>query len=435
MAETSSPEAISTVLQQIAKQAVEYPDTVFTTLAHHMTVPFMKHAFKRLRKNAAGGVDKVTARGYAENLEANLCDLHKRCRNGTYRAQPARRVWLDKSDGGQRPIGIPVLEDKILQSAVRLLLEPIYEAQFYDFSYGFRPKRNPHQALHALRERAMGMDIRWVLDADIKGYFDSIDHGHLREAINNRVKDGAIMRYLGKWLKAGSMDGELYTPSETGTPQGGVISPLLSNIFLHYVLDDWFETQVKPRMQGRCFLVRYADDFVIGFEIEADARKVMEVLPKRFARFGLTIHPDKTRLIPFARPRDQDDDSGTFDFLGFTHLWGRTRKGGRVIKRQTRGPTLRAKMSALWRWCKGHRHAPLPEQHQTLCRKLRGHYQYYGVRCNYRSLGVYYEQARRAWRHWLSRRCSKGNISWGTFMERYHKAFALPRPRIVHLDV
>jgi group II intron reverse transcriptase/maturase len=407
----------------------------FTTLAHLIDEEFLKEAFKNIRKKAAAGVDGVTAKEYAAKLDANISDLYGRMRSGRYTAPPVRRVWLEKDDGKQRPIGIPALEDKILQGAVAMLLEAIYEQVFYACSYGFRRKHSAHQALGEIRERCMSMGIRWILDADITGYFDSIRRDLLREFLRKKMNDGTLLRFIGKWLNAGVMEEGKWTCPETGTPQGGVISPLLSNVFLHYVLDEWFEQQIKPRMRGRCFLIRFADDFIIGFELESDARRVMEVLPKRFDRFGLTIHPTKTKLIEFGRPsREQTSGKGkgTFDFLGLTHYWARSRQGYWVIKRKTRTKKMRVVCTAIWNWCKWNRHTPVKEQWKTLCQKLRGHYQYFGIRGNYKPMEVYFEYAERAWKTWLGRRHRNGYIDWDTF-ERHHRViFPLPKPRIVH---
>jgi len=407
----------------------------FTTLAHLIDEEFLREAFGYIKKNAAAGVDGVTAREYAENLDANIANLYQRMRSGRYKAPPVKRVWLEKDDGKQRPIGIPALEDKILQRAVTMLLEQIYEQVFYACSHGFRRKRSAHHALREIREKCMDMGIRWILDADIKGYFESIRRDILREFLRKRMNDGTIIRFIGKWLNAGVMEEGKWTASETGTPQGGVISPMLSNIFLHYVLDEWFEQEIKPRMKGRCFLSRFADDFVIGFELESDARRVMEVLPKRFNRFGLTIHPTKTKLIEFGRPlRTQTSGKGkdTFDFLGFTHYWARSRNGYWVIKRKTRSKRMRTALKAIWQWCKLNRHMPINDQWIKLCQKLRGHYQYFGIRGNSRSMEIFMWRAERAWKHWLGHRHRHGNISWEKFERQYREAFPLPRPRIVH---
>ena len=426
-------QTVSTKLEQIAEQAREYPDRVFTNLAHLMDVDFLTEAFHRLRKNAAPGLDGVTADQYAEKLEVNLQNLHERLRNRQYKATPVKRVWLDKDDGGKRPIGVTVLEDKVVQRAVAMLLGAVYEQDFYDFSHGFREGRSPHQALHELRERCMGMNIGWIVDLDVCGCFDNIEKGKLLEVIKQRVNDGGIIRLIGKWLNAGVMEGEILTISEKGTPQGGVISPILANIYLHHVLDEWFEKEVKPRMKGRAFLVRFADDAVIGFELESDARRVLDVLPKRFERYGLTVHPLKTKMVRFVKPRKggTGKGNGTFDFLGFTHYWAQSRQGYWVIKRKTMGKRVRRTAKALWDWCCQNRHESLKEQYKTLCQKLRGHYQYYGIRGNYRMLDKVLWHAERAWRYWLNHRSRKKTMSIEEF-NRLRQTYLLPRPRIVH---
>lgn len=274
-----------------------------------------------------------------------------------------------------------------------------------------------------------------ILDADVSGFFDNLDHSHLREFIKQRVNDGGIVRLIGKWLNAGVLEGDTLTHPEKGTPQGGVISPLLANIFLHHVLDDWFAKQVEPRMKGKCFLLRYADDFVIGFELEEDARRVMDVIPKRFERFGLAIHPEKTKMVQFSKPPFREKsakDSGTFDFLGFTHYWAKSLKGFWVIKRKTIGKRLSRFVKGIWRWCRENRHEPLEEQYNTLRVKLRGYYQYYGIRGNYKALEIVFEEAERAWQYWLSRRSHKSYINWGKFVSSIVGKMPLPRPRIIH---
>jgi group II intron reverse transcriptase/maturase len=405
---------------------------VFTTLAHHMDVEWLREAYRLTPKDRAAGVDGVTAKQYGENLEENLSDLHKRLRSGRYFAPPVERAWLDKEDGSKRPIGKPTFEDKIVQRAVVMLLGAIYEQQFYDFSYGFRPERSAHQALQVLREQCLKMNIGWIVDADVTGFFDNLDRKLLREFIKQRVNDGGILRLIGKWLHAGVLEEGMLTYPEKGTPQGGVISPMLGNIFLHYVLDEWFAKEVKPRMKGRCFLIRFADDFVIGCELESDARRIVRVLPKRFGRFGLTIHPEKTALIAFREPGSScGGGNGTFDFLGFTHYWAKSRRGAWVIKRRTASKRLRRAKKSLWRWCRNNRHRPLAEQYRTLCQKLRGHFQYYAIRGNFCRLAAIFLHAKQAWRYWLSRRSHKSYISWEKFA-RLLQAYPLPRPRILH---
>jgi group II intron reverse transcriptase/maturase len=428
---------MSTKRQRIAQLAKQSPQMTFTSLNHYLDVAWLRAAFYATRKDGAPGVDGQTWHEYEQHLEDNLQSLLDRALSGTYRAPPVRRVHIPKgtSTTETRPIGIPTLEDKVLQRAVVMVLESIFEQDFYDCSYGFRPKRSAHGALASLWKQAMGAENRWILEVDIRKFFDTLDHGYLWELLQLRVRDGVLLRLIGKWLHAGVMEaGELSYP-EQGTPQGGVISPLLANVYLHYVLDVWFHTEVVPRLRGRAWLIRYADDFVIGFVSEADARRVMEVLPKRFARFGLTIHPDKTRLIPFASPRpdppSRGEQPGTFTFLGFTHYWGRSRRGRRVIMRQTASNRLTRSLQAISAWCRAHRHDPLTEQHERLRQKVAGHYAYYGITGNYRSLASFYEEVRRIWYKWLSRRRRKNRPPWSWFL-RLISRYALPRPRITH---
>jgi RNA-directed DNA polymerase len=312
----------------LAKQS---PQMAFTSLAHLMDIDWLKEAYRRTRKDGAVGVDGVTAEEYEQDLEGNLQRLLDRAKSGTYRAPPVRRVHIPKggSTTETRPLGIPTLEDKILQRAVVMLLEPIYEQDFLDCSYGFRPRRSAHQALESFRNQMMNCRGGWVLEVDLRKFFDNLDHGHLRKFLRLRVRDGVLLRLIDKWLKAGVMEDGSVSHPDAGTPQGGVVSPLLSNVFLHYVLDQWFEQEVKPRMRDRAFLIRYADDFVIGFRDQRDAHRVMEVLPKRVGKYGLSVHPTKTKLVPFrppssttrSRSASRDDRPGTFDLLGFTHFW------------------------------------------------------------------------------------------------------------------
>src|SRR5512145_347916 len=435
MGETLGSPTVSMKLQSIAQQAQRYPAMVFNNVCHLIDHDFLLEAYRLTRKNSAPGVDQVTATQYAEHLEDNLRALHERLRDNRYVAPPVERVWIEKEGGKKRPIGKPCFEDKIVQRAVVMILEAIFDQDFHAFSHGFRKGHSPHQALHELREQCRTLHINWIVDADVSGCFDNLDWGFLREFIQQRVKDGGILRLIGKWLHAGVLEAGELTHPDKGTPQGGVASPLLANVFLHQVLDEWFVKDVQPRMKGRCFVTRFADDFIIGCALEADARRVMAVLPKRFNRFSLTIHPEKTALIAFKRPPSREASTGgtgSFDFRGFTHYWAKTRRGYWVLKRKTVGKRLRRCMQAIWTWCRDNRHAPLQEQYRTLCAKLRGYYQYYGIRGNFKMLEVVFEQTERAWRYWLSRRSHKGHIRWQKFVASLQKELALPKPRIMH---
>jgi len=320
-----------------------------------------------------------------------------------------------------------------------MLLESIYEQDFDAGSYGFRPGRSAHDALEDLWKRTMDSSGGWILEVDIRKFFDTLDHAHLREFLRLRVRDGVLKRLIGKWLKAGVLEEGSVSYPAAGSPQGGVISPLLANVFLHYVLDTWFRQEVQPRLRGRAHLIRYADDFVILFTHEADARRVREVLPKRFGKYGLTLHPDKTRLVPFRRPRhkangvqgNHDERPGTFDLLGFTHYWGRTRRGGWAVMRQTASKRLSRAVRSIAQWCRIHRHSPVYEQHATLSQKMRGHYAYYGITGNARALHWFLWAVSRAWRKWLDRRNRQREMTWPRF-KRLLKRYPLPPARIVH---
>lgn len=419
----------------LAKQA---PQMSFTTLAHHMDLDWLREAYRRTRKDAAVGVDGQTGAAYAAKLDENLGSLLNRAKSGRYRAPPVRRVHIPKGKGNEtRPIGIPTFEDKVLQRAVVMVLEAVYEQDFLDCSYGFRPGRSAHQALEALRSLIMTMRGCWLVEVDIRKFFDTLDHRHLREFLRQRVRDGVLCRLLGKWLKAGVLeDGCVMHPAE-GSPQGGVISPLLANVYLHYVLDVWFEGTAKPRLRGPAFLIRFADDFVMGFACEQDARRVLGVLPKRFGRYGLTLHAQKTRLVDFRRPPWQDPPKGpghrrrgTFELLGFTHYWGRSRKGAWVVKRKTAPSRLSRTLRTIRQWCRDHRHMKVRHQHRALVAKVRGHYQYYGITCNGKALASFYHQVLVAWKKWLGRR-SQRPLRWERFL-RILRQYPLPRPVVVH---
>jgi len=407
---------------------------VVTTLAHRIDEDVLHEAYRHTSKSSAPGIAGVTAQQDAEHREENLRDLHERLRSGRYQAAPVVRVWIEKAAGGQRPIGKPAFEDKSVQRAVAMVLEAIYEQDWSDSSYGFRPGRSPHDAVREVWTRCMTEGIGWIVEADVSGYFDNIARPRLREGLRQRVNEGRIMRLIGKWRRAGVREDGVLEPPEAGVVQGGVISPVLANVFLHHVLDAWFEREVQPRLKGRSFLARFADDFVIGCELEADARRVMAVLPKRCARFGLRIHPEKTALSACRKPRTRRgsaEGNGTCEFLGLTHDWRRSRRGFWVIKRRTARKRLRRTKKALWRWCRANRPAPVQYQYQMLCLKLRGHFRYYGIRGNFRLLEDVRRYAEKAWWYWLSRRSSKSALS-GEKFQRLWQTHALPTPKIVH---
>jgi RNA-directed DNA polymerase len=436
MGDTPRSPTVDTRLQRIAEQAREHPEYTFTTLAHLMDEEWLREAYSRTRKDAAPGVDEVTAKEYGERLEENLRSLHGRLVDGSYRPAMIKRVWQEKEDGRRRPVGIPVVEDKVAQRAVEMLLSAVYEQDFYDFSHGFRKGHSPHQALHELREWCMENNVGWIVDADISGFFDNLGHDRIEEILKHRIRDGKLLRLIGKWLKAGVLDGGKIAFPEKGTPQGGVISPLLANIFLHYVLDEWFEKEAKPRMLGRVHLIRFADDFVIACELSSDANRLMEVLPKRFGRFGLELHPTKTRLIAFQKPdrKDGGGKPGSFDFLGIRHFWAKSQQGYWVIKRKTARKRLSRALKKIWAWCRDHRHYKLGEQYRHLCLMLRGHYQYYGIRGNFRLLEAVRDYAEHAWRFWLSKRSQKSLIPWKRF-DVLRSIYPFPNPSIVHSNV
>jgi group II intron reverse transcriptase/maturase len=401
-----------------------------------MTVAKLYEAFGSLRKNASAGIDGVTYAEYMTNAEANIRQLHGRLVAGKYQVQPLRRVFIPKENGKQRPISIPSLEDKLVQKVVVDLMNAIYEQDFLGCSYGFRPGRSQHQALDEVRRVICTRPTGWILELDIQSYFDKIVRGILIEMVEKRVSDGSVLRLIQKWIKVGVIEDGKLLMSETGTGQGQPISPLLANVYLHHVLDVWFEEVVKPFLKGEAYEVRYADDAILCFQHREDAEKVMRVLPKRFEKFGLTLHPEKTRLIEFGRcaarnAKKQGKRPETFDFLGFTHMCARSQKGKFTVHVKTMAKRLRRGLAAVADWCKEHRHEPVNEQQNALNAKLRGHYQYYGRRTNYRSIRQFYRRVRHIWREWLSRRRRGRPLTW----ERYNtllRQYPLLQPRITH---
>lgn len=423
--------SVSTRQQHIAAVAKKHAGSPLTTLSHHLDLLWLRAAYGRVRRDSAPGVDGQTVAGYGENLDANLQSLLARAKSGTYRAPLVKRVHLPKSETETRPIGMPTVENKVLERAVAMLLEPVYEQEFLDCSFGFRPGRSAHQALDAVRTAVMAMDGGWVLDVDVRKYFDTIPHQQLREVLSRRIRDGVIGRLIGKWLKAGIWEAGQVTYPEAGTPQGGVISPLLSNIYLHEVLDGWFEREIKPGLRGRAELIRFADDFVVVCEQREDAEALLAQVAARFQRYGLTIHPEKTRVVDFRHPWQSADKPQTFDFLGFTHYWGKTRGGGYAVTRQTKGKKFRAALTAIGAWCKQHRHEPMAQQHRALGAKVRGHDAYYGIRGNYRALVRFRHAVKRWWHYWLTRR-SREHVGAGRLWRLLNEHFRLPVARIVH---
>jgi len=431
-----NPDIVSTKQERIATLAKQSPQMSFTSLAYLMDLQWLTQAYHRTRKNGATGVDGQTWHAYGQDLEANLRSLLDRAKSGRYTAPPVKRVHIPKagSPTQTRPIGIPTLEDKVLQRAVAMLLEPIYEQDFVDGSYGFRPGRGAHQALERLWKETMNAAGGWVLEVDISKFFDTLDHGHLRQFVQHRVKDGVLLRLIGKWLNAGVMESGQISYPEAGSPQGGVISPMLANVYLHYVLDKWFEQEVQPRLAGRAYLIRYADDFVIGFTNEADAHRVKDVLPKRFGRYGLKIHPEKTRLVRFNKPNDKGDSSGqpeSFDLLGFTHHWGRSLRGNWVVKRKTSASRMSRGLRAINQWCRTHMHEPLAGQQQALSQKIRGHCAYYGITGNSQCLSAFRLWVVRTWRRWLSRRNRERGMTWDRFNQLLAR-YPLPAAAAIH---
>jgi RNA-directed DNA polymerase len=414
MTSASMLEEMSPELRRVAERARREPEGQFHSLAHLIDERALARAYHRLRKDAAVGVDGVTVEEYRQDLELRLQHLVSRLRAKRYRHQPLRRVFIEKENGQRRPIGISATEDKIVQGGLREVLEAVYEQDFLDCSYGFRLGRSAHDAVRALN-RALGDGrLSWILECDIVSFFDSVVRAQLMEMLQVRVPDGSLQRLVGKCLHVGVLDGSEYSETDTGTTQGSALSPLLGNIYLHHVIDLWFERDVRPRLAGKALLVRYADDFVVAFQRREDAERVMAVLGKRLQRFGLTLHPEKTRLVPFGRPPKDGGGKGpgTFDFLGFTWYWRRARKGRWNVYCKTRKARLTRAIRAAYDFCRRHRHESVKTQHAGLCRRLRGHFNYFGVNGNVRSLHAVREQVARGWIKWLRRRSNRHRLSW-----------------------
>jgi RNA-directed DNA polymerase len=424
---------MSTGLRKVAERAKREPAARFHSLAHLIDEELLAGMYQRLRRKAAVGVDGITKEQYGQDLQRNLQDLHERLRTKRYRHQPIRRVHIPKEKGRTRPIGISTTEDKVVQSALREVLEVIYEQDFLDCSYGFRPGRSAHDAVRALTRAVDAGEANWILEFDIASFFDSVNRTQLLEMLQKRVADGSILRLIGKCLHVGVLDGEEFTTPSEGTVQGSTLSPLLGNAYLHCALDLWFTEEVKPHLRGKGMLVRYADDGVLGFERQDDAQRVLAVLGKRMERFGLQLHPEKTRLLDFRRPlRSQGEGKSptTFDFLGFCWYWRRTRRGNWSVTCKTRRARLARAIQAVHAWCRENRHQPVKQQHAMLTRKVQGHINYFGVNGNMDSLERFLLQVRRSWFKWLNRRSQRACLTWARY-QALLRDLPLPRARIV----
>lgn len=421
---------MSTVELQIAERAMKFKGEALHSLYPFIDATMLQESYNKLNRQSAKGVDGKTWQQYGLELPKRQDRLLEEFRTGRYKAPAIRRVYIPKDKHSRRPLGIPTIEDKVMQESVRRVLNPIYEEDFKPFSYGFRSGRSAHQAIEYLfREVSFGK-MHYIIDADIKNYFGTINHGILRDFLDKRVKDGVIRRMIDKWLKAGIMEsGNISYPDE-GTPQGSVISPLLSNIYLHYVLDEWFSEQIQPLLKGKSFIVRYADDFVLGFSDKSDADRVMEVLSKRFAKYGLTLHAEKTKLIDLNNKRGGNGRS--FDFLGFTHFLSKSLKGNKVLKRKTSSKRLTRAIVNVSSYIQKNRHMKLRDLIAALNIKLRGHYNYYGVTFNSRSVERFYRMVRYSLFKWLNRRGGKTKLNWNRFSDYVVKLTPLLQPFIKH---
>jgi group II intron reverse transcriptase/maturase len=434
---TPSREGAPSALERVRKAAERDKQVRFTALLHHVyNVEHLKAAYYALKRDAAPGIDDATWEHYGQALEANLADLSGRLKRRAYRAKPVKRAYIPKADGRLRPLGIPTLEDKIVQRTTVEVLNAIYETAFLGFSYGFRPGRNPHNALDALYTGLLTRKVNWVLDADIRGFFDAIDHGWLVKFVEHRVADRRVVRLIQKWLNAGVLEDGTRTRSETGTPQGGSISPLLANVYLHYVFDLWAQRWRKKYAAGGVIVVRYADDFIVGFQHRADAERFLAELRERLAKFGLELHPEKTRLLefgPFAAENRRRAGKGkpeTFEFLGFTHICGKKKSGRFTVVRQTIRKRLQAKLSEVKAELRRRLHIPVPEVGRWLRGVVEGHLRYYGVPMNGPALRMFRFQVGWLWHRALRRRSQTARITWDR-MRRLVRRW-LPPPRICH---
>jgi RNA-directed DNA polymerase len=429
-------QGVSQGLDGVRRVARERKQERFTTLLHHLNVQLLRESFYALKRGAAPGVDGMRWKEYEEGLADRITDLHSRIHRGAYRAQPSRRVYIPKADGRQRPLGIASLEDKIVQQAVVTILNQIYEVDFRGFSYGFRPGRDPHQALDALNVGITRRKVNWILDADIRGFFDHVDHEWMIKFLEHRIGDRRVIRLIQKWLKVGTLEDGERLESEMGTPQGAVASPLLANVYLHYAFDLWAEVWREKKAQGDMIIVRYADDLVVGFQHESDARRFLKEFQERLVKFGLEVHPEKTRLIEFGREawarrkRQGKGKLNTFTFLGFTHYCGENSKGYFQVWRETAGKRMTAKLQQIKQELRRRMHDPLPDVGKWLKQVVQGYYRYHAVPGNLRRLSLLRERVRRMWRHVLRRRSQTSRLTW----ERLDKIFErwIPVPRTLH---
>ena len=433
---TQSGARVSQGLAGVRKAAREGKETKFTALLHHLTVDLLRESFYALKRNASPGVDGVIWQEYETGLEGRLIDLHSRVHRGAYRAKPSRRVYIPKADGRQRPLGVAALEDKVVQHGVVTILNAIYEEDFLGFSYGFRPGRSPHQALDALTYAVLRKKVNYVLDADIRSFFDRIEKSWMIKFMEHRVADRRLLRLIQKWLNAGVLEDGQWSETKMGTPQGAVISPLLANIYLHYAFDLWVEAWRKKHAQGDVIVIRFADDTVLGFQHQAEADRFLQDLRERLGKFGLELHPDKTRRIEFGRYAETnrrgrgEGKPETFDFLGFTHVCGKTRRGAFKVLRQTIGKRMRAKLQEIKQQLRRRMHDPVTQTGKWLQSVVQGYFNYHAVPGNLVRLGVFRERVTRFWRRTLRRRGQRRRMNWARFhplAERW-----LPRPRVLH---